>query len=128
MEQIPPFNIALKQLISLLNKEKDALLAGDYTILKELTKEKLTYSAILNKHLLNPALTNTVKAHARALQSMQKLARENEGLLASAKYGVQSAQKRLNNLEQRKSTVGTYTEDGYKLRTHDAGMTRQKTA
>ncbi len=128
MKLIPPLDEAITKLTSCLNAEKECLMAGTYAQLPKLSEQKAYFIGILDQYIAKAAFTAELRAHRVDINRIKKLALENEKLLASAKAGAASAKNRLTAIMNRESVVGTYTEHGDKLRTHDAVITRRKIA
>ena len=128
MSSEPTLSISVNKLIELLSLEKSRLLGGSYGDIPEITQQKEFYLSALTNHMQNPGNNAALKTLQGAIEQIQSLASENEGLLSAARSGVSAAQSRLKNIVTRESFVGAYTENGQKLRTHDCGVTRCKTA
>jgi len=123
-----PIDIAINKLIELLTLEKSRLLGGSFDDMPEITEQKQFYLSVLMDYIQNPAQAATLKPFSNAIEEIKALSNENEALLNSARNGVKAAQTRLRNIATRESLVGAYTADGSKLRAHDCGVTRCKTA
>jgi Fic family protein len=128
MSAAPTIDVAINKLIELLALEKSRLLSGAYTGFEEITDQKQYYMSILSESILNGTAKKSAKSYQAAIERIKALATENETLLKAAKSGVNAAQTRIKNIMTRESFVGAYTENGQKLRTHDCGVTRCKTA
>jgi flagellar biosynthesis chaperone FliJ len=128
MSAAPTIDVAINKLIELLALEKSRLLSGAYTGFEEITDQKQYYMSILSESILNGTAQKSAKSYQAAIERIKALATENEALLKAAKSGVNAAQTRIKNIMTRESFVGAYTENGQKLRTHDCGVTRCKTA
>jgi len=127
MSSVPSLDVAANKLIELLVMEKSRLLSGAYDDISEITDQKQYYMSALHDSIQHePA--NNVKRYGPIIEQIRTLAKENESLLKAAKSGVIAAQSRIKNIVSRESFVGAYTEDGQKLRTHNCGVTRCKTA
>ncbi len=123
----PTLDVAANKLIELLVLEKSRLLSGTYDNFSEITDQKHYYMSALSESIQNGNSTN-LKSYRTVIEQIKKLAAENESLLKAAKSGVNAAQRRIKNIITQESFVGAYTENGQKLRTHDCGVTRCKTA
>jgi hypothetical protein len=128
MSAAPTIDVAINKLIELLALEKSRLLSGAYTGFDEITDQKQYYMSILSESILNGNAQKSAKSYQAEIERIKALATENEALLKAAKSGVNAAQTRIKNIMTRESFVGAYTENGQKLRTHDCGVTRCKTA
>ncbi len=128
MSSQPTLSVSINKLIELLSLEKSRLLGGSYDDIPDITQQKEYYLSALTNHMQDTASNATLKSFQGAIEQIQSLAAENEGLLNAAKSGVAAAQSRLKTIVTRESFVGAYTENGQKLRTHDCGVTRCKTA
>lgn len=128
MSASPSLDEAVNKLIELLSLEKSRLLSGAYSDMPEITEQKLFYMSILSESIQNGNVQKSVKSYYSTIQQIKSLASENEALLKAAKSGVSAAKSRIKSILTRESYVGAYTENGQKLRTHDCGVTRQKTA
>lgn len=121
-------NATVNKLVELLTLEKSRLLSGALSDLAEITEHKQHYLAELASHLESHQENASLRAFTPHIEQIRKLAVENENLIEAAKSGVNAAQSRLKQVMSRESFVGAYTEDGGKLRAHDAGVTRRKFA
>lgn len=128
MTSVPSIDAAISKLIELLTLEKSRLLGGSYVDMPEITKQKQFYLSVLTDYIQNPMHAAALKRFSNAIEEIKSLANENETLLKAARTGVKTAQARLKAIVTRESLVGAYTADGSKLRTHDCGVTRCKTA
>ncbi|MBL4619735.1 MAG: hypothetical protein JKX88_06520 [Marinicaulis sp.] len=127
MSRPPTLDVAANKLIELLVLEKSRLLSGAYDQFSEITDQKQYYMSALTESIQNGNATN-LKSYRAVIEQIKTLAAENESLLKAAKSGVNAAQRRIKNIITQESFVGAYTENGQKLRTHDCGVTRCKTA
>lgn len=128
MSSATPIDIAISKLIELLTLEKSRLLGGSYDDIPEITEQKQFYLSVLMDYIQNPAKAATLKPFSKAIEEIKALSNENEALFNAARNGVKAAQTRLKSIATRESLVGAYTADGSKLRAHDCGVTRCKTA
>ncbi len=128
MPSATPIDIAISKLIELLTLEKSRLLGGSYDDIPEITEQKQFYLSILTDYIQDPAQTAALKPFSNAIEEIKALSNENGALLNAARNGVKAAQTRLKSIATRESLVGAYTADGSKLRAHDCGVTRCKTA
>lgn len=128
MTSATPIDSAISKLVELLTLEKSRLLGGSYDDMPEITEQKQFYLSILMDYIQNPAHIAALKPFSNAIEEIKALSNENEALLNAARNGVKAAQARLKNISTRESLVGAYTADGSKLRAHDCGVTRCKTA
>ena len=128
MTSATPIDSAISKLVELLTLEKSRLLGGSYDDMPEITEQKQFYLSVLMDYIQNPAHTAALKPFSNAIEEIKALSNENEALLNAARNGVKAAQARLKNIATRESLVGAYTADGSKLRAHDCGVTRCKTA
>ena len=125
MTPASPFEVVLSSLVEALRLEKARLLAGDYSDLPKISERKAHYMALLDRHLCDPTQAPKIKPYIEEIEYVKVLAGENTKLLAAAKAGAHAAQKRIAMIKSRENMVGTYTEDGYKLRTHNSDVTRE---
>ena len=128
MSSPPSLSVSVNKLIELLSLEKSRLLGGSFDDMPKITEQKEYYLSVLTAYMQDSTASMTLKPFQGAITQIQSLAIENEGLLNAARTGVSAAQARLKNIVTRESFVGAYTENGQKLRTHDCGVTRCKTA
>ena len=128
MSSQPTLTVSVNKLIELLSLEKSRLLGGSFDDIPDITQQKEYYLSALTNHMQSPANNAALKSLQGPIEQIQSLAKENEGLLNAARSGVSAAKSRLKNIVSRESFVGAYTENGQKLRTHDCGVTRCKTA
>ncbi len=128
MEPTPPFDLTLSRLIKILKYEKEQLLLGAYGELAAISKTKRQYIEILDAHESSLHGDSAIARYAAGIDAVKKLAKENETLLKSAQSGVVAAQTRIEAINNSESMVGTYTQEGDKLRTRDAAVTRRKIA
>ena len=128
MNQTAPVEVLLSSIVDALTLEKSRLLAGHYTDLPKITERKLHYLKALEDHLSAPDARANITPFINDIEFVKNMARENETLLAAAKNATNAAKSRIQKLNDRAQNVGAYTVDGAKLRTHDAGVTRCKTA
>ena len=118
----------IDSLLRLLADEKARLLSGRYEGLSALAGEKDALAKRLETLLINPRISGPTTAFRRRLVEIDRLARENETLLAAAKAGVTAAKSRLKDIVARQRNVGVYGETGEKLMAHDALSSRRKLA
>ncbi len=91
------------QLLDLLDREKQAILAADFDALGCILAEK-------------EALMPTLSTSPEKLPGLRDRAARNGRLLEAAMAGLRSAQKRLAILRDVGSSLSTYTKDGSKSR------------
>lgn len=127
MTQTPPLNQTVTALTETLLEEKKQLLKGVFDDLPSINKKKSHYMALLESAFTTES-PQILSAYKEKLSRIAKLSKENEKLLSAAKSGTNAAITRIRSLLDREKTVGTYTQSGYKLQTHDAGVTREKIA
>lgn len=125
MTPASPFEVVLSSLVEALRLEKARLLEGAYADLPKISERKAHYMALLDQYLSDRAQASKIKPYIDEIEYIKLLAGENAKLLAAAKAGANAAQKRIAMIKSRENMVGTYTEDGYKLRTHDSDVTRE---
>ena len=118
----------VKALILILDKEKEALLGGNYVHLDPIRAQKEKVTNELTAGLGQISDKSVLESYGAAIEQIRVRAIENEKLLATAKSGVASARARLQAVLNRENTVGTYTAGGYKLPTHSAGVSRNTVA
>ncbi|MEQ8178203.1 MAG: hypothetical protein RIC52_06125 [Amphiplicatus sp.] len=118
----------IADLKSLLEQEKNCLLAANFDAVAPILQRKQNLTTQLEAMLLDPRHSSHATAFRRGLSSVVSLAQENEALLAAAQVGVKSARTRLQDIVNRQRNVGVYGEFGEKLLTPDAGVTRRKLA
>lgn len=128
MDQSEAFEQAIYRLVETLKHERIQLLAGDMSNLAAIANKKKDDLGIIESHLVRPGSEKIFNAFRPRIAAMQKLAAENEALLASARDGVKSAQDRLEKINKDEQNVGAYNEYGEKLRMHEASITRRKIA
>ena len=128
MRLTPTLEDALSQLVKILRHEKEQLLSGQYAQLEDISRLKAKHLKTVNDYISNENNAPYLAQFAPAINKVKSLAMENEKLLQSAKYGVNSAKTRLENIKNSESIVGTYTPDGDKLRTQSASTTRYRIA
>lgn len=128
MPQTPPLSEILTHLLEILQLEKSRLMAGDYAGLDEIAEKKAFYSSGLDAYFADASVRTAMHPFVEQIRRIQKLAAQNETLLAAAKAGVSSAKTRLANIIGQERTVGAYTMTGEKLRAPDAGVTKCKLA
>ena len=128
MNSTLPLDDVIDKLVKTLRYEKQQLLSGAYAELSAISNTKSQYLASLDAHVSSLTHDSNLARYAAKIAEVKKLANENEMLLQSAKSGVTAAQIRLNTITNSENMVGTYTQDGDKLRTQDAAITRRKLA
>lgn len=124
MAQTFQLDTAIERLIEMLQHENALLKKGEITEIGALTEDKQTLATILTNAVESPSQREFLKPYFQHLAKIKQLAEENERLLKAAKTGVNSAKTRLNNIMMQDQTVGTYTNDGDKLKTQQAGVTK----
>jgi flagellar biosynthesis/type III secretory pathway chaperone len=128
MKQTLPLDETVWQLAKILEYEKQQLLSGGYSKLEKISNAKIYHLKLLDAHISSLNNNAALAQFTSDIDHVKKLAKENETLLQSAKYGVTAAQRRITAIKNAESIVGTYTQDGDKLRTQDAAITRRKIA
>lgn len=115
-------------LLALLSEEKAALLAGDAAGAASKAREKERRVGALEALLSDGPAMRSFAASRGRLAALARAAADNERLLEAARNGVLSAQSRLRDVLNRERSVGVYAQDGGKLMSAEAGVTRRKTA
>jgi hypothetical protein len=128
MKQTLPLDETILQLAKILEYEKEQLLSGGYSQLTKISNAKIYHLKLLDAHISSLHNNAALAQFTADINRVKKLASENETLLQSAKYGVTAAQARIVSIRNAESMVGTYTQDGDKLRAQDAAVTRRKIA
>jgi hypothetical protein len=128
MKQTLPLDETILQLAKILEYEKEQLLSGGYSQLTKISNAKIYHLKLLDAHISSLNNNAALTQFTADINRVKKLAIENETLLQSAKYGVTAAQARIASIRNAESMVGTYTQDGDKLRVQDAAVTRRKIA
>jgi hypothetical protein len=128
MKQTLPLDETIIQLAKILEYEKEQLLSGGYSQLTKISNAKIYHLKLLDAHISSLNNNAALTQFTADINRVKKLASENETLLQSAKYGVTAAQARIVSIRNAESMVGTYTQDGDKLRVQDAAVTRRKIA
>ncbi|NOX93999.1 MAG: hypothetical protein GXP04_02565 [Alphaproteobacteria bacterium] len=128
MKQTLPLDETILQLAKILEYEKEQLLSGGYSQLTKISNAKIYHLKLLDAHISSLNNNAALTQFTADINRVKKLAIENETLLQSAKYGVTAAQARIASIRNSESMVGTYTQDGDKLRVQDAAVTRRKIA
>jgi len=128
MKQTLPLDETILQLAKILEYEKEQLLSGGYSQLTKISNAKIYHLKLLDAHISSLNNNAALAQFTTDINRVKKLAIENGTLLQSAKYGVTAAQARIAAIKNAESMVGTYTQDGDKLQTQDAAITRRKIA
>ena len=128
MDQTAQLEQIIDNLIETLTVEKEYLLNGAYRELPSVTERKLYFSSLLDEYIASPDARYFAAPHKEKIHQIKQIADSNEVLLSATRSGVNSAITRLNKILHRENTVGTYTESGSKLDTHNVGVTRHKIA
>ncbi len=119
---------AVSALQKILRGEREQLATGTFDHLAPLTEAKRTLCDTLEKLLLAPGAVSALPAYRRRLSSLAEMAKENEVLLRAARAGTASARSRINEIINRERMVGVYAENGVKVLSADAAVTREKSA
>jgi len=107
-----------KELMLVLEAEKDALIKGDLLALSELSAKKQALETALE----------TESFSEKQLRRIALKAAENERLFLSAIRGVKAARTRLSDMADVRSGLSLYTKDGAKMRVPRGGKSLQKKA
>lgn len=121
-------DLEIDGLLALLSEEKAALLAGDAAGAASKAREKERRVGALEALLSDGPAMRSFAASRGRLAALARAAADNERLLEAARNGVLSAQSRLRDVLNRERSVGVYAQDGGKLMSAEAGVTRRKTA
>ena len=121
-----PLSATIDALIELLAAEKEALLGGDFIGVGRAAKGKAALAEELDRQLTNAHSASTSPGLRAKLGKIAQISTENERLLEAAKNGVLSARTRLKDIVYRERNVGVYAEDGAKVMSAEAGVTRRK--
>jgi flagellar biosynthesis chaperone FliJ len=105
----------IQSLLEILAKEKAALQSGAYERIRMLAGEKeRMLHAILNSRIDDLA-PDSARNLSRALDELQKKAAENATMLAAVKAGVEDARRRIEGVDDKRSSSGLYAEHGEPL-------------
>lgn len=92
----------IRTLIDVLDREGDALRAGDLSALPAIAEEKIQLSAEISKH----------PATGRDLEILRAKASANASLLAAAIRGIRAARNRLDALSEVRDVLSVYDPSG----------------
>ena len=125
---MPTIEQVVRGTMAALDAEKNKLLKGDFQSLPEITEQKANLLEHLQTLLASPAHKGEVARFSKHIEIIKKRAMENETLLMTARAGVSAAKARIQGLQNRERAVGVYGQNGAKIQTHDAGVSRRVVA